>query len=935
MKKILILLLLALAMPTASQAQDARQRATSTIIADALAQFPVEKPDTYNQLMAELASTGAKGIEDIALMLTPAAKGQNAQIEYALYGLTAYSVEPGHENVRKNVRTALKNALNKTTDNENRAFLLTLLQNCATAEDAPTFMAYLQDSYLQEWAINGLIATPSTEDVILGLVNTEAAPRTVLAKAAAKKGIKEAEPIVLQWAQEAPAAEKKDFYRSLALIGSEKSVKVLANAAKAQNYAWEANAATEAYTDLLNNMAENGNQKAAAKNAKKLLKATDKSNVRAAALKAIFAAEGVKALPYAVKAMKDADRQYRVNALRLAEPYANAETYAALNKMLVDKKVSAEVKADIVNWYADTNNASQVDNVLNLTLLGDKELSQAAIRAMGILGGDNALDALIAQLAGENAEDASNALAHFNGKVNPGIVRALNSDNVATQTAALKIASLRHMTEASSKILELAKSSNANVSKAAAEALSGVAEPNDFSAIAALAEKANTDILPSLQSAMKKALRNRTAEDQYNTVLPYVNKAASPAVYYPVLAQAGTDKAIEELLKGYNGTNKAQAFNALLTVNNPAMINQLFNIAQNDKANADKALQRYARLVANSNYNPGRKSQAYVKALALNPSDATANTLISNLAKTNTYQAFTTAAEYLDKPANALTAAEAVRSIASRNIGAFDSSTMRNALNKAIEVFKADGSADSGYAVDDINGILSKISAEPSPEYKLSAEEVAQGFELLFDGHTLENWEGNTVDYIPVDGNIRVSAQYGSGGNLYTKKEYSDFIFRFEFCFEAPGVNNGIGIRTEIGKDAAYHGMEIQVLDHDAPIYKGLREYQVHGSVYGIIPAKRITHRPLGEWGEEEIRIVGDEITVTVNGEVIVKGNIRKACKGHNVDPDGSNRNPYTVDHLNHPGLFNKSGRIAFCGHGPGVKFRNIRIKDLSKSAKR
>ena len=74
---------------------------------------------------------------------------------------------------------------------------------------------------------------------------------------------------------------------------------------------------------------------------------------------------------------------------------------------------------------------------------------------------------------------------------------------------------------------------------------------------------------------------------------------------------------------------------------------------------------------------------------------------------------------------------------------------------------------------------------------------------------------------------------------------------------------------------------------------------------------------------------MGDRITVTVNGEVILDGNIRKACQGHNIAPDGSNTNPYTVDHLNHPGLFNKTGHVGFLGHGAGVKFRNIRIKRL------
>ena len=217
----------------------------------------------------------------------------------------------------------------------------------------------------------------------------------------------------------------------------------------------------------------------------------------------------------------------------------------------------------------------------------------------------------------------------------------------------------------------------------------------------------------------------------------------------------------------------------------------------------------------------------------------------------------------------------------------------------------------------------------PTPVYTLSPEEKKEGFEMLFDGTSLHKWTGNTFSYITENGTVYVEAGYGSGGNLYTKKEYSDFVLRFEFCFEREGVNNGIGIRTPMGVDAAYHGMEIQLLDHDAPIYKGLHEYQQHGSVYGIIPSKRVKFGPLGTWNVEEIRAVGDRITVTVNGEIILDGNIREACQGNNVSKDGSKRNPYTVDHLNHPGLFNKKGHIGFCGHGVGIRFRNVRVLDL------
>ena len=231
-----------------------------------------------------------------------------------------------------------------------------------------------------------------------------------------------------------------------------------------------------------------------------------------------------------------------------------------------------------------------------------------------------------------------------------------------------------------------------------------------------------------------------------------------------------------------------------------------------------------------------------------------------------------------------------------------------------------------------------------TPIFTLSPEEEAQGFEVLFDGRSLDKWHGNTAAYVPVDGSIYVTAQYGGSGNLYTKKNYSDFIYRFEFFFDVPGVNNGIGIRTGkdvTGVDAAFHGMEIQVLDHDDPMYggypygwTGIQPYQIHGSIYGVVGAKHLDFGPIKQWHTEEIKAVGDHITVTVDGEVIVDADIREACQGHAVGPEGAQGNPYMVDHRNHPGLFNKEGYISFCGHGQGVKFRNIRILDLSEKNK-
>jgi len=198
----------------------------------------------------------------------------------------------------------------------------------------------------------------------------------------------------------------------------------------------------------------------------------------------------------------------------------------------------------------------------------------------------------------------------------------------------------------------------------------------------------------------------------------------------------------------------------------------------------------------------------------------------------------------------------------------------------------------------------------------LSEEEKQQGFDMLFDGSNLNNWIGNKTGYLVDNGTMVVNPAGGSGGNLYTAKEYGDFEYRFEFQL-TPGANNGLGIRTPTEGDAAYVGMELQILDNEADIYKNLQAYQYHGSVYGVISARRGFLKPTGEWNEEMVMAKGSKIKVILNGQVIMDGDIKEASKNG------------TADHREHPGLHNPKGHIGFLGHGSVVRFRNIRVKGL------
>jgi HEAT repeat protein len=246
-----------------------------------------------------------------------------------------------------------------------------------------------------------------------------------------------------------------------------------------------------------------------------------------------------------------------------------------------------------------------------------------------------------------------------------------------------------------------------------------------------------------------------------------------------------------------------------------------------------------------------------------------------------------------------------------------DNVTMENYWDRKIPIFPKGAIELQAHGTDlafrDI--YVREISEK---DYNLTPEEKSEGFVALFNGRNLDNWVGNKQSYIAQDAMIVVKPSDGSGGNLYTEKQYADFIFRFEFLL-TPAANNGLGIRTPLEGDAAYVGMELQILDNTAPVYANLQPYQYHGSVYGVIPARREFQKPVGEWNYEEVRIQGTKITITLNGTVIVDGDI------------AGPRDNGTMDKNDHPGLKNTTGHIGFLGHGSELKFRNIRIKDLTK----
>ena len=216
-------------------------------------------------------------------------------------------------------------------------------------------------------------------------------------------------------------------------------------------------------------------------------------------------------------------------------------------------------------------------------------------------------------------------------------------------------------------------------------------------------------------------------------------------------------------------------------------------------------------------------------------------------------------------------------------------------------------------------------SAVPAADNK-----APDGFTAVFNGKDLTGWQGNTdmkqratmpkeklADLLAQrtktaqehwkvqDGVIHCD---GKGGvSLQTAKDYANFELMVDWKLKKNG-DSGLYLRGQ---------PQVQIWDSEnAPGAKGVDKNSGSGGLWNNpagdkakIPLKK-ADKPLGEWNTFHIVMVGDEVTIKLNGELVVeKGKL--------------------------PNYFEKgkplpaSGPIELQFHGDPLRFKNIYVKEL------
>ncbi|RJP31406.1 MAG: DUF1080 domain-containing protein [Candidatus Omnitrophota bacterium] len=155
------------------------------------------------------------------------------------------------------------------------------------------------------------------------------------------------------------------------------------------------------------------------------------------------------------------------------------------------------------------------------------------------------------------------------------------------------------------------------------------------------------------------------------------------------------------------------------------------------------------------------------------------------------------------------------------------------------------------------------------------------------------------------------------GGWIGTKTDdYSDFVLSLEYNVPKEG-NSGVYIRYPGKGRASYEGMEIQILDDDAVHWGKLQDWQKTGSVYHeIAPAVRAT-KTAGNWQTMQIVANGAQITIYINGVIVVDANLDEYEKS-TTDAKPLKERP-------------RKGFIGLQNYDGTMAFRNVRMKRLDK----
>ena len=218
----------------------------------------------------------------------------------------------------------------------------------------------------------------------------------------------------------------------------------------------------------------------------------------------------------------------------------------------------------------------------------------------------------------------------------------------------------------------------------------------------------------------------------------------------------------------------------------------------------------------------------------------------------------------------------------------------------------------------------------------LSAAEVEEGWQLLFDGETTSGWRGYNRESFPergwevLNGDLvilpRGSNERPWGGDIVTEEVFDNFELSLEFNV-TDAANSGIFYRVvEVPGEAIWHfAPEYQLLDNAGYVARGVSDTLTHmaGDNYDLHASSGGAVKPAGEWNLARIVVDRAHVEHWLNGVKMVEYEL--------WSPDWEQR-VRESKFGDYPEYGRATmGKIALQDHGNEVRFRNIKIRRITQ----
>jgi hypothetical protein len=216
-------------------------------------------------------------------------------------------------------------------------------------------------------------------------------------------------------------------------------------------------------------------------------------------------------------------------------------------------------------------------------------------------------------------------------------------------------------------------------------------------------------------------------------------------------------------------------------------------------------------------------------------------------------------------------------------------------------------------------------AADPkdSPPNTLTDQEKKDGWKLLFDGKSLDQWrvfkKPDAKGWTVKDGAIYLE-KTGSG-DLMTKEKFANFEFSIDFQFES-GNNSGIIYRVTEEVSPSYNsGPEMQVAVHPPG---GKLGKNAGGSLYDMYAPTANPFRPNEQWNRFKIVANGKHLEQWVNDVKVVDCDIGSADWNEKLASSKWKTQKLFASQ--------SAGHIALQDHGSKIMFRNVKVRVLPET---